>query len=114
MGRRDQGREELKRLASKTLEARFIRELREGLNCSRFEPAGKAVADCETRPVSLTVHRGADDDALLQKQGPAAFRRFRLLELCQEALSQGGLLTREDLAYRILSVKSSPRCGTRR
>lgn len=148
MGRRDQGREELKRLASKTLDARFVRELTAGLNCSRFEaeavlgvvkevyfpywdesggagppgrvtvlavsadePAGKAVAECETRPVSLTVHRGAEDDALLKKEGPSGFRRARMIALCQEALSQGGLLTREDLAYRIFFV--SPRTISR-
>lgn len=148
MGRRDQGREELKRLESKTLDARFVRELTEGLNCSRFEaeavlglvrevyfpywdencgagppgrvtvmavsadePAGKPVRECETRSVSLAVHRGAEDDALFQKEGPAGFRRARLTGLCQEALSQGGLLTREDLAYRIFFV--SPRTISR-
>jgi hypothetical protein len=148
MGIRNQGREELKRLASKTLDARFVRELTQGLNCSRFEaeavldlvkevyfpywdesggagppgrvtvmavsaeePAGKAVRDCETRPVSLTVHRGAQDDALLKKEGPNGFRRARLTGLCQEAMSQGGLLTREDLAYRIFFV--SPRTISR-
>lgn len=68
------------------------------------EPAGKPVADCTKRTVSLRIHRGAEDDRLLQTQGPAAFRRSRIPELCQEALSQGALLTREDLAYRIFFV----------
>lgn len=65
------------------------------------EPAGKPVADCTKRTVCLTIHRGAEDDRLLQTEGPAAFRRSRIPDLCQEALSQGALLTREDLAYRI-------------
>jgi hypothetical protein len=68
------------------------------------EPAGKPVADCEKRTVVLTVHRGAADDRLMQEQGPAAFRQARIPDLAQEALSQGGLLTREDLAYRVFFV----------
>lgn len=148
MGRRNVRREELRRLESKTLEARFDHEIREGLGCSPFEaeavlqvvrevfypymdesaatappgrvtlvavcadePAGKAIRDCQKRTVSLTVHRGADDDVLLREKGPTAFRRGRLAALCQEALSQGGLLTREDLAYRIFYV--SPRTISR-
>lgn len=65
------------------------------------EPAGKAVADCCKRNVCLTVHRGTEDDRILQTQGAEGFRQARIADLCQEALSQGALLTREDLAYRI-------------
>jgi DNA-binding CsgD family transcriptional regulator len=68
------------------------------------EPAGKAVKDCQKRLVILRVHRGPEDDLLLQRQGPQAFRLARLPDLCQEALSQGGLLTAEDLAYRVFFV----------
>jgi hypothetical protein len=75
------------------------------------EPAGRAIAECAKQTVSLLVHRGAEDDHLLQSQGPTAFRRERLPDLCQEALSQGALLTREDLAYRIFFV--SPRTISR-
>jgi hypothetical protein len=75
------------------------------------EPAGKAVAQCQKRTVCLTLHRGASDDRLLSEQGPTAFRRARLVDLCQEAMSQGALLTREDLAYRIFYV--SPRTISR-
>lgn len=75
------------------------------------EPAGKPVAECEKRTVRLTVHRGAADDRCLQKRKAAAFRRSRIPDLCQEALSQGALLTREDLAYRIFFV--SPRTISR-
>ena len=68
------------------------------------EPAGKPVADCQKRTVVLSVHRGAVDDRLMQEQGPAAFRQARIPDLAQEALSQGALLTREDLAYRVFFV----------
>ena len=68
------------------------------------EPAGKPVADCHKRTVSLTLHRGDDDDRLLLELGPRDFRRQRIPDLCQQALSQGALLTREDLACRIFLV----------
>jgi DNA-binding CsgD family transcriptional regulator len=65
------------------------------------EPAGKPIAKCLKRTICLTLHRGGEDDRLLQKEGPDRFRQARIPDLCQEALSQGALLTREDLAYRI-------------
>jgi hypothetical protein len=68
------------------------------------EPAGKPVSDCEKRSVCLTVHRGIEDDRLMQTEGPAAYRQARIIDLCQEAMSQGALLTREDLAYRVFFV----------
>lgn len=141
MGMRNQPRETLARLSCKSLDASFLAEIREGLDCSPFEaravldvvkevyapyldaaspgaapgrtslmvasadePAGKPLAQCQMQLVSLTVHRGAQDDRLLHQQGPAAFRRARIAPLCQEALSQGGVLTAEDLAYRIFFV----------
>src|SRR5262245_30617035 len=75
------------------------------------EPAGKPISKCAKRTVSLTLHRGAEDDRLLQQGGPEGFRRARIPDLCQEALSQGVLLTREDLAYRIFF--NHPRTITR-
>src|SRR6266851_5103568 len=65
------------------------------------EPAGKPVAACNKQTVCLTLHRGKVDDDLFHQKGPAGFRQARLLDLCQEALSQGALLTAEDLAYRV-------------
>jgi DNA-binding CsgD family transcriptional regulator len=139
MGVRQRKRETIQRLAEKTLEARFVTEVTQGLNCSPFEakavlgvvqevfsplwreasslpgrtvlmaidadePAGKPVKDCQKRLVVLHVHRGEEDDRVLQRGGPRAFRRARLPDLCQIALSQGGLLTAEDLAYRVFFV----------
>ncbi len=148
MGVRNKKKETLRRLNSKTLDARFLNEIQNGLNCSPFEseavlevakevyfpfldeqsvkappgkvtliavsadePAGKPVVDCEKQSVCLTIHRGPGDDRILQEQGAAGFRQARILDLCQEALSQGALLTREDLAYRVFFV--SPRTITR-
>ncbi|UCG58295.1 MAG: DUF1670 domain-containing protein [Phycisphaerales bacterium] len=148
MGVRNKKKETLLRLDSKTLDARFLKEIQTGLNCSPFEseavldvvkevyfpfldeqsvkappgkitliavradePAGKPIFECEKQSVCLTVHRGSEDDRILQEQGPAGFRQARILDLCQEALSQGALLTREDLAYRVFFV--SPRTITR-
>ena len=71
---------------------------------SADEPAGKPVSECEKCTVCLTLHRGAEDDRVLQEHGAEGFRRARIPDLCQEALSQGGLLTREDLAYHVFFV----------
>jgi hypothetical protein len=75
------------------------------------EPAGKPVSACEKQTVCLTLHRGTEDDRIMQQGGPQAFRLARIIDLCQEALSQGGLLTCEDLAYRVFFV--TPRTITR-
>lgn len=148
MGSKKGRRNELDRLSTKTLDERFLTEIREGLNCSAFEaeavlgvvqevfapyfstraasvapgqvsvvvvdadePAGKPLRTCGKRTVCLTIHRGPQDDELLRNEGPEAFRRAHIPDLCQQAMSQGGLLTREDLAYRILFV--SPRTISR-
>jgi hypothetical protein len=118
MGVRNKKREELRRMGSKTLDARFPSEIRNGLNCSPFEaeavlevvkevyfpfldeqsvkappgkvtliavsadePAGKPVVDCEKQSVCLTIHRGREDDRILQQQGAAGFRPARILAL---------------------------------
>jgi len=148
MGLRNQKKEALDRLSSKTLDAQFLHEIQHGLNCSPFEaqavldvakevylpfvdpdvvkappgkitlvavnadePSGKPIGDCQKQTVCLTLHRGAEDDRLLHEQGPAGFRQARIPDLCQEALSQGALLTRDDLAYRVFFV--SPRTISR-
>jgi DNA-binding CsgD family transcriptional regulator len=141
MGVRNRDREVIRRLDSKTLDARFTTEVEQGLNCSPFEseavldvvkevffpflsaeapqappgkitliavaadePAGKPVADCKKQTVCLSLHRGRVDDELIHQKGPAGFRHARILDLCQQALSQGALLTAEDLAYRVFFV----------
>jgi hypothetical protein len=78
---------------------------------SAEEPGGKPIADCQKVTVVLRVHRGQVDDEGLVKLGPDGWRRSRLAPLCQEALSHGGVLTREDLACRVFFV--SPRTISR-
>jgi DNA-binding NarL/FixJ family response regulator len=75
------------------------------------EPPGKPVARCAKRTVVVAAHRGAEDDRRMQQEGMDVWRRGRLADVCQEALSQGALLTREDLAYRVFFV--SPRTISR-
>lgn len=69
------------------------------------EPAGKPVADCQKQTICLTVHQGSVDDRLLL-QGAAHFRRHKIPDVCQQALSQGALLTVEDLAFRVFFVST--------
>lgn len=69
------------------------------------EPAGKPVRDCQKQAVCLTLHRGAEDDRLLM-ESPAVFRQTKIPDLCQQALSQGALLTVEDLAFRVFFVST--------
>ena len=45
------------------------------------EPAGKPVARCKKQTVSLLLHRGTQDDILILKNGPAAFRHIRIRPL---------------------------------
>lgn len=70
------------------------------------EPAGKPIKDCRKRTVQLCIHRGHEDDILLRKQGPQAFRIARIPDVLQQAMSRGALLTREDLAYRVFFVST--------
>jgi hypothetical protein len=71
------------------------------------EPAGKSLEECQKVPVLLTLDAGADDAEVRAYYGIAALRRARLLRLCVEAREQGGLLSYEDLAYRLFN------CGVR-
>jgi hypothetical protein len=71
------------------------------------EPAGKSLEDCQKVAVLLTLDAGAEDAEVRACFGVGALRRARLLRLCVEAREQGGLLSYEDLAYRLFN------CGTR-
>ena len=71
------------------------------------EPAGKAIDDCQKVTVRLTLDAGHDDFTVRHQYGVSALRRGRVLRLACEAREQGGLLSHEDLAYRLLN------CGLR-
>ena len=71
------------------------------------EPAGKALDDCQKVTVRLTLDAGQDDFEIRACRGVISLRRARLLRLAAEAREQGGLLSHEDLGYRLLN------CGLR-
>lgn len=65
------------------------------------------LSDCKMLSVILTLDAGADDLAIRQEQGVQGLRRHRLERIAHEAFQQGGLLTVEDIANRLLN------CGER-
>jgi hypothetical protein len=71
------------------------------------EPAGKALAQCQKVTVQLTLYSGRDDYDTRIAHGVEGLRRARILRLTAEAREQGGLLSYEDLAYRLFN------CGMR-
>jgi hypothetical protein len=71
------------------------------------EPAGKSLEECQKVPVVLTLDAAKEDAEVRAWQGVTGLRRTRILRLAVEAREQGGLLSYEDLAYRLLN------CGLR-
>ncbi len=71
------------------------------------EPAGKALADCQKVTVLLTLDAGLEDYEVRIRDGVDGLRRTRILRMTAEARDQGGLLSYEDLAFRLLN------CGVR-
>jgi hypothetical protein len=67
------------------------------------EPAGKALEDCQKVTVCLTLDAGQEDFQIRVHRGVVGLRRARLLRLASEAREQGGLLSHEDLAFRLLN-----------
>jgi hypothetical protein len=70
------------------------------------EPAGKSLEECQKVTVMLTLD-AKEDLSSRARDGVTGLRRTRILRLATEALDQGGLLSYEDLAYRLLN------CGVR-
>lgn len=80
------------------------------LGVSNSEPAGKPLKECNLASAVLTLDAGIEDQVIRLTGGGSGvtdLRRKRLLRITSEALEQGVLLTREDIAYRILN------CGIR-
>jgi Protein of unknown function (DUF1670) len=67
----------------------------------------KKLSECKMLSVILTLDAGAEDLTIKQEQGVIGLRRHRLQRVCYEAFQQGGLLTVEDIAHRLLN------CGER-
>jgi hypothetical protein len=63
-----------------------------------------AIKDALMATVTLTIDGGAEDTTIRTQYGIESLRQHRIIRLCAEAHSQGGLLTVEDLAHRIFNV----------
>jgi hypothetical protein len=71
------------------------------------EPAGKPLEQCHKLTVRLTLDAGQDDYQVRLAYGVEGLRRARILRVTAEAREQGGLLSYEDLAFRLFN------CGVR-
>jgi len=76
------------------------------LVAAAHEPAGKSLEECQKVSVLLTLD-AKDDLQIRACDGVTGLRRSRILRVSSEARDQGGLLSYEDLAYRLLN------CGVR-
>jgi hypothetical protein len=71
------------------------------------EPAGTPLDQCQKTTVRLTLDVPQDDHRTRILYGVEGLRRARILRLTAEARDQGGLLSYEDLAFRLFN------CGVR-
>lgn len=71
------------------------------------ESAGKPLEQCQKVTVRLTLDAGQEDFQLRLAHGVEGLRRARILRVTEEAREQGGLLSYEDLAFRLFN------CGVR-
>lgn len=70
-------------------------------------PPNKSLDEAEQKTVVLTLYDAEKDLDIKKEGGTVALRRHKICRLCREAYQQGGLLTVEDLANRLLG------CGER-
>jgi hypothetical protein len=78
------------------------------LLCTSIEnSSSKSLKDAQMVRVRLTLDGGDEDLSIRRAEGIVALRRHRIERLSHQACQQGGLLTLEDFAYRILN------CGMR-
>lgn len=75
------------------------------LCASRKAKHGKPLGEQDMVRVELTLDGGIEDLDVLRTQGSKALRQLKILRLTEEAYTQGGLLTQEDLG-RLLQVSS--------
>ena len=71
------------------------------------EPAGKPLDECQKVTVRLTLDDAQEDFRVRTEHGVEGLRRARILRVTAEARDQGGLLSYEDLAFRLFN------CGVR-
>lgn len=71
---------------------------------SKSNGSTSRIADAEQITVVLTLDSGMTDQGVRKEKGVEGLRRFRLIRVCNEAYNQGGLLTVEDISYRLFNV----------
>lgn len=71
------------------------------------EPAGKPLDQCQKVTVRLTLDDAQEDFKVRIEHGVDGLRRARILRVTAEAREQNGLLSYEDLAFRLFN------CGVR-
>lgn len=71
---------------------------------SKRNGSSTKIVEAEQITVILTIDGGTIDQDIRKQKGIDGLRRFRLCRVCSEAYNQGGLLTVEDVAYRLLNV----------
>jgi hypothetical protein len=71
---------------------------------SKSNGSTSRIAEAEQITVVLTLDSGMIDQGVRKQKGVDGLRRFRLIRVCNEAYNQGGLLTVEDIAYRLFNV----------
>jgi hypothetical protein len=70
-------------------------------------PSNFPLSECEQITVVLTLDAGDEDLDIRRQKGVSGLRHHRIIRLTNEAFQQGGLLTVEDIANRLLN------CGER-
>lgn len=71
---------------------------------SKEEPSTRHMSDAQLTLVILTLDAGESDLAIRKEHGVQRLRQERISRMCSEAYNQGGLLTVEDLAYKLFNV----------
>jgi uncharacterized protein DUF1670 len=72
--------------------------------------AQKKLSECKMLSVILTLDAGEEDLQVREHQGVQGLRRQRLERIVNEAFQQGGLLTVEDIANRLLNCGEHTVC----
>jgi len=70
----------------------------------------RKLSDCKMTSVVLTLDAGEEDLEVKSQQGVTGLRRHRLQRIANEAFQQGGVLTVEDIANRLLNCSERTLC----
>lgn len=70
----------------------------------------QSISESKQISVILTLNDDKEDLKIRKKDGVIGLRRHKIQRVCQEAFDQGGLLTVEDLAYRIFNCGAKTIC----